>query len=113
MLGKKHEELKEKIRELESVIDDLNQEISELNNKITNYKDAVKGLEADIDSITKLKDATPEDCKQGEWCKSCEFAKVYWSRSYCSNGLWRITSRYLCGKGESCKNFVQCKEEQE
>lgn len=111
MFGKKRKEREEEIRKLESVIYDLNQKISELNGEVTRYKDIVKSLKSDLDSITKLKDATPEDCKQGEWCKACEFVKVYLSRSYFSDGLWRTTPRYICGKGESCKNFVQCKEE--
>ena len=51
---------------------------------------------------------TPDDCKRGEWCKACEFVNVYHVPSLYTLGYEiTATSIYTCGKGESCKNFVQ------
>lgn len=112
MFGKKRKEYEEEIRKLEFVIHDLKQEISDLKEEVTCFKASTESLEKDLDNITKMKDSTPEDCKRGEWCKACEFSRIYFSRVYHGGAVWRSCPTYMCGKGESCKNFVQRKEEE-
>lgn len=53
------------------------------------------------------KHAMPEDCRKGPWCASCEFAKGYYRYEYDCWGRGRSVWDYACGKGESCKNFIQ------
>lgn len=83
---------------------DLARTISEKNKRIEELEAEVARLEDRLKSFFAAEDGTPEDCKRGRWCQSCEFNKalhipgMYWG-SY--------DTVYFCGKGESCQNFVQ------
>lgn len=58
-------------------------------------------------------DNTPKDCTRGPWCRACEFRKCYHVYSdYIIPGCERIIEElYVCGKGNSCKNFVEARKE--
>lgn len=84
--------LEKKIKELEKEKDQLRGELSTLTDI---YKRAVE-----------LPNSEPEGCKRGPWCKACEFVKTYTYHQYGSIFSSEIVE-YQCGKGESCKHFVQ------
>lgn len=91
-------------------VSDLTREICEKDDRIKELEADVAEKEAEINRLsqtlcdyTALRDATPDDCKRGEWCKACEFVKEF--RVRC--GPWRTHTIWACGKGESCPNFVQ------
>ena len=62
--------------------------------------------EEKFDTVQQLADMTPSDCKRGEWCKACEFGRIF-----CVERGWpyrHYTAEIvLCGKGEACRNFVE------
>lgn len=55
-----------------------------------------------LEELLEVKAALPTDCTPGPYCKACEFSKVY-GYNYYHN--WNIG--HFCGKGQSCKNFIQ------
>lgn len=112
MFGKKRKEYEAEILKLNLEINELRREIIDLECDKKKLKITVNDLENAIDSMTKLTDTIPEDCKQGEWCKACEFVKEYQISQFRGGGVWSYVTRYMCGKGESCQHFVQRKEEE-
>lgn len=58
-----------------------------------------------FDHIENLKNTIPEDCVEGPWCPGCEFVDAYHIYDRLAVGHLRII--YICGKGTSCRNFVQ------
>lgn len=86
---------------------ELEEKLAEMERDRDRYMRHANILESKIDAITDLKSQIPEDCTQGPWCKACEFVKVYYySHLYGFRG--ELDSEfYVCGKGESCKSFVQ------
>lgn len=60
-------------------------------------------LEQQIADMEAVANTTPPDCKRGSWCKACEFVRTY-RVTGCYSGV--IEPVYICGKGESCANFV-------
>ena len=49
--------------------------------------------------------------QKGPWCKACEFVKEFTHYEYFLTGSIPIATGYVCGKGETCINFVQKKIE--
>lgn len=79
-------------------------ERDELRKELTNTEKKLEEAREIIDQYRCLDDATPSDCKRGEWCKGCGFNKEIISR----DRIWGGTKiSYFCGKAESCSNFVQ------
>lgn len=62
-----------------------------------------------INEFRKLNDAMPPDCKRGPWCKACEFVKEVKVFRPLEPGkpACIVETLHVCGKGESCNNFVQ------
>lgn len=65
-------------------------------------------LKTRLEAIVEIKESEPPDCKRGPWCKACEFVKIYHYGEYIpGNGYTTYNNAYMCGKGDSCKHFVQ------
>lgn len=96
---KLHKDLVKRVEELERTIDKKDEELARAYNDLTKY-------EKQFDAMQMVADTTPVNCIRGEWCKACEFSRVF----HVERG-WphrRYTAEIvLCGKGESCKNFVE------
>lgn len=90
----------EKVKSQERQILDLKYENSRLRSELAELK--VKFEEA-----SRLEESMPKDCTKGPWCKACEFAKVYFHIEHYGMGSWNTVPYYMCGKGESCSNFVK------
>lgn len=90
-------------------IRDLEEKLIDTEIERNNYRNMAISLEQKLDDIARLEETTPEDCKKGPWCVACEFGKVYhYMEHYDFNTNTRICNKiYVCGKGESCKNFIQ------
>lgn len=74
-----------------------------LNKEIDELKNERQHLINTISDITRANYTTPEDCKRGEYCRACEFGRpLPITRGY---GVWQEI--VVCGKAETCKNFVQ------
>ena len=87
--------VKELERDLENAKWDKNRILSDL-----------RCLEAKFGALGDFPEAVPEDCVRGPWCKACEFVKTYHYSSYYTRHSEMLVA-YVCGKGESCKQFVQ------
>lgn len=98
--------LKSRIEELVAENKNLKSRIEELVDKNENLESKIEKLNNDLDEITSDINTTPEDCKRGEWCEACEFAKFY---SITNN--YHYSTKCTCGKAEVCKNFVERHEE--
>ena len=86
------------------------------NKKLKEEKDALIDKLAEVTTkfevMGELKESEPADCKRGPWCKACEFVKTYHYSEYIPGGYMRpgfttLRTAYMCGKGDSCKQFVQ------
>jgi hypothetical protein len=58
-----------------------------------------------IMELALLRDNTPGDCKRGEWCSQCVYAKrkVVYTGSYPGESQHVA---YYCGKEGACKNLT-------
>ena len=97
---------KKRIEELEVENTKLNRQIKELIDKNAGLRDMIKSLESDVDGLTTLQSTRPNQCVTGEYCKSCIFSKGYTIRK-----LSGLSYYYVCGKAQSCPEFVQDKED--
>lgn len=68
-------------------------------------------LKQKFDAMTELEESKPDDCVRGPWCKSCSFVSSFLRRESYGIGGHKWITAYVCGKGKSCVNFVQQKEE--
>lgn len=93
---------KHKVRELEERL--LNAEMER-----NRYRNMAIHLENRLDDISKFDETIPEDCKKGPWCAACEFGKAFHYMAHYDFGVHSGVTKtfYGCGKGESCKNFIQ------
>ena len=82
-------------------------EIARLKGENTDLKNCLDDTENAMKNIISVKKTVPEDCIQGEYCRSCEFVKTFLHYNYIPNVRKSIIKGYFCGKGESCKNFIQ------
>ena len=92
-----------KRKELEAIVAEKDREIGRLRCRLDYY-------EAKFEEIQKAVDATPDDCKPGEYCKACAFSKVYVIRDFYGGNC--LVPTYLCNKAGSCEKFVQKKTEE-
>lgn len=58
-----------------------------------------------FDQILEYKKDTPDDCVEGRWCQACEFVRTF--HYYDRMAFGHLSTLYICGKAESCPNFVQ------
>lgn len=90
-------ELEARLRGLE----DVRRENDEL-------KSMLRRSESELKLALALKNSIPEDCNQGQYCEACTFAKKFNYHTYgYFSGHETLISGIMCGKGESCKNFIQ------
>jgi hypothetical protein len=94
-------ELEEKVRKLEAVESENDRLRRELDNAV-----------ADLRDIIRLKDTTPSDCIQGEYCRDCIFGEKITNTYYVSGyNLSRcynaFINGYICKRGNVCKNLIQ------
>lgn len=81
--------------------------IEDLERKNNNLVDEIAALKIKFDEMAELEESVPSDCVRGPWCQACEFVKTYSYHHHYGFGQWDTVTAYRCGKGESCKNFVQ------
>lgn len=91
---------REKVKELEY-------ELMNVETERNRYKNAYEELTAKVTEITKLNESIPEGCEKGPWCKACEFARAFRYTEYRRGDVYGLMTIYACGKGQSCKNFIQ------
>lgn len=87
-------------------IEELERENRKLYNKNSELTSLISSLEQDIKELTDIKSSMPDRCVAGEYCKVCSFATTYETR-----GIYGFRTHYICGKGQSCPDFVQVKED--
>ena len=85
-------------------IEQLEAQLREKDRKIARLEDLLANDEIRFDNMQKTMESTPSDCKPGQYCSACSFAKLYVMRDRRLGGLKSV---YLCNKGGSCENFVQ------
>ena len=75
---------------------------------VTRLQKENQTLRDTLSSVQHLIDTTPVDCTPGKWCAGCEFSKSYHIPSSAMSGMFgSYDILYVCGKGETCKNFLQ------
>ena len=95
---------KKRIKDLETEVKRLRDVESEKNE----LKHMLNNVERELKTVLKLKEYIPEDCIPGIYCEACEFAKRYRYENWgFFNNRATLFSGTICGKAESCKNFVQ------
>ena len=102
---------KKKIAELEKTIEDQKKTIARLNCDVETISSIREDLERDVaDAYKKVidiqntLDKTPSGCEPGRQCIACEFGKAYYIPTR-RRGYGDYI--YICGKAESCQNFVK------
>lgn len=85
-------------------IAELEKDNSRKDQKIHRLEDELAVLKIKLSEIQQYANTTPTDCIRGEWCKACEFCKSFYVLNY---PIYQGNTIYICGKGESCKHFVQ------
>lgn len=93
---------RKKVAELEKEVQDLNRLLELVKKERDDAQKRVDYLNETLKDVCVVRDDIPADCKPGEYCRACEFVKTY----RFSNMYW-VATGYTCGKGQSCKNFVQ------
>lgn len=97
-----------------------NRKVAELERKLldteierNNYKFQTECLIRKLEEVTALNESTPENCTKGPWCKACEFVRTFHYFDYLNPLRHKTDIVYVCGKGNSCVNFVQKELENE
>ena len=94
------------------IFSEYKEQIEKLKYENERLRNCLTKAEADIESFISLRQDIPDDCTPGSYCKACEFVKTYHFNYYIPAYLaehrhdYRATG-YICGKGSSCKNFIQ------
>lgn len=90
-------------------VEELERKIEKLKCKLSEAESRADSAEKAFNRFSELRNAVPDDCITGDYCKACEFVK-----EFCYHGYWKgpILTGYYCGKGMSCKNFIQKKVEE-
>lgn len=96
--------LKLEVSQREALIEKLQANYLRIDQEKTELEKALEEARKIINEYVVLGEATPSDCKRGEWCRGCEFSKPVTHSAGIFGG---IQHTYFCGKAESCKNFVQ------
>ena len=88
---------------------DLRMEILKLQLERDRLKLDVNLLERKVEEFIAIDKSMPDDCKRGEWCKTCTFNKFVTFPPEANSSICRIV--HYCAKGMSCKHFVAKGEE--
>jgi hypothetical protein len=91
---------------------ELQNTISELRAERDRYKMCTAELESKFEKMGELEETVPDGCVRGPWCKACEFVKTFHHVEYVGFGQHTTVTAYACGKGKSCSNFVQMRNDQ-
>lgn len=86
---------------------ELEMELADVKRARDKYITKSANLKAKLDEIASLNESIPEDCEKGPWCKACEFVRTFHYNEYYGCGNYETNIVYVCGKGKSCKSFVQ------
>lgn len=112
---------RKRVEELEMEREELLKDVESLKSENSDLRVCLDKAISDLKHILSAKQDIPEDCTPGPWCKECAFGKSWASGYYVTSryyhrhyhtGYDSICSGYLCGKGKSCKNFIQKKVEE-
>lgn len=87
-------------------VKELEEKLHEAKRDRDKYIFKAKALTEKLEAIAELKESIPADCTKGPWCKSCEFVRTFHDAYKDRYGNYYSEPFYVCGKGESCKNFV-------
>lgn len=85
-------------------IAELERENLELKREVERLEQREANWERRFDAINETMSSLPDDCKPGEWCRSCQFGRMFVRYD---RHIDNYESLYLCGKDSVCKNFVQ------
>ena len=96
-------------------IEELEYRLKGIEDENDRLRTALDNAEDHINLLLKLKSDIPEDCKPGEYCKVCAFAKEYGYRNRVAGfkvdrSCDYYSSGYICRKAVGCKNFIQKEE---
>ena len=94
---------KKKVAELEKELDKTRKLLRKVEADRNGYHNEVNMLR----EMVKFEETIPKDCVKGSWCGACEFVKEFYRVDYDYFGHSYTVHEYSCGKGESCKNFIQ------
>lgn len=97
---------KKKVAELERELAATRKSRDEYMRRAAEYATVFAGMET-------LEETVPKDCVRGPWCEACEFVKTFYVSHYYGFAQSDVRKAYVCGKGQSCNNFVQKKFEGE
>jgi hypothetical protein len=93
---------KKLIDSLEKSIKDKDREIQLLKDDISDKNNFIDELDKKLAACNHAISSTPSDCKRGPWCEACGFRKeIRVNRGFV------ISDIVVCGKGDSCVNFIQ------
>lgn len=84
----------------------LYKEIENLKKENNDLKKAIDIYDLKLAEAEKYIDYPPSGCTRGPWCEACGFVKHFYVR----HPLYSTRTITVCGKGESCKNFVERKD---
>lgn len=103
---------RKRVAELEAQLEARLEEVRALEQENNDLRVCLDRATVDLERILNAKQTIPEGCTPGPWCKACGFGKAWASHYHAKSSYWidgydTICSGYLCGKGNSCKNFVQ------
>ena len=82
----------------------LEEEIALLKDLVAKETKRAEYAENKLEQLSHIVDNRPSDCVMGKYCEGCAFVKTF---HYTIGAHRDYTWGYYCGKGESCKNFVQ------
>lgn len=97
---------RKRIAELERKLEETKRERDDYMSKAFEYSSKLDSIEGTLRTV-------PADCIQGDWCKACEFVEEFKIHERTGYGYYGAVTKYVCGKGKSCSNFVQKKIEEE
>ena len=98
ILFNKHHEYQTNVECFENLVKQKEERIEDL-------EDCIKQYEAKFKELSELKCSTPPDCEEGPWCDGCDFVKYH--RVYSPFDVRNVSDIRVCGKGSSCRHFMQ------
>ena len=91
-------------------VENLEQENVRLKFRLSEMESRAIRAENSLAKFMEIRDSIPADCIEGTYCRGCAFVKEYYYNGAFHRGP--VITGYYCGKGESCKNFIQKKVEE-
>lgn len=85
--------------------------VQELESALSQYKHELANAEHEIKQLLEMKNSIPDRCDPGEYCKICEFGKVWEYRSHIYGYHNSNFIGYICNKGNVCPCFMQKKQD--